>query len=71
MVVKVHCGTVLGDIFQHGANSSSKTVPQYTMTTISARYPAQPQSCELQTSSIGVSSLEFKRVLAQKSLIKK
>ena len=46
MVVKVHCGTVLGTHAHMVANSSPKTVPQCTLTTISAWSLAQPQSGE-------------------------
>ena len=44
MVVKVHCGTVLGDEFAAMLKCIPKIVPQCTLTTISIRSPVQPQS---------------------------
>ena len=39
-------GLFWGTHFQHGGNFAPKTVPQYTLTTILTRSPAQPQSSE-------------------------
>ena len=47
MVVKVHCGTVLGTNLPPCWNASPKTVPQCTLTSISTRSPVQPQSGEI------------------------
>ena len=46
MVLKCIVGLFGGRIFNMAANSFPKTVPQCTLTTISTRSPAQPQSGE-------------------------
>jgi len=46
MVVKCIVGPFWGRIFNMGANSSPKTVPHCTLTTISTQSPARPQSGE-------------------------
>ena len=46
MVVQCIVGLFWGRIFNMAANSSAKTFPQCTLTTISTRSPAQPQSGE-------------------------
>ena len=46
MVTKVHCGTVYGKHINVAANSSHKTVPECTLTTILTQSLAQPQSDE-------------------------
>ena len=47
MVVKVHCGTVLGDEFVAMLKIRPQNSPTMHLTTISTRSPAQPQSSEL------------------------
>ena len=51
MVVKVHCGTVLGGEFTAMLKCVLKKVPQCTLTTISSQSPTQPQSGEWRPNS--------------------